>query len=72
MAVPHTAATLRDSLDREGCAYGQVTRERIDNALGRLERMEAKLNVLLGGVLLQLMGFVFGLLLFVLGHVRLS
>lgn len=70
MSVPHTVASLRDSLDRDGCAHGQVTRERLDNVLDHIAAVESKLNLLLSGVLLQLVGFVFGVILFLLGHVR--
>lgn len=72
MAAPGSVESLRIALDRDGCAYGQVTRERIDNIVARMTAMENKLNFLLAGTLLQLLGFVFGVLLLVLGHLRVT
>lgn len=59
-----------DGLDREGCAFGQVTRERLDNMLAHLQRVETTLNTIAVGVALQLLTFVFAVILFVLNHVR--
>lgn len=69
-AAPISVGTLRDGLDRDGCAHGQVTRERVDNIAERLDRIESRLGVISAGVVLQLVSFVFGILLFVLNHVR--
>ena len=63
--------TLRESLDRDGCAFGQVTRERLDNVLGHLQSMESKVNLIATGVTLQLVAFFFAVILFLLNHVRL-
>lgn len=61
---------LRDALDRDGCAYGQVTRERVDNLLARVQSIEAKVNVIAAGVALQLVGFFFAVILFLLNHAK--
>jgi len=61
---------LRDALDREGCAFGQVTRERLDNVLAGVQGMENKINMIAAGVILQLIGFCFAVLLFLLNHAR--
>jgi hypothetical protein len=65
------ARTLRESLVRDGCAFGQVTRERLDNVLGHLQSMESKVNLIATGVTLQLVAFFFAVILFLLNHVRL-
>ena len=62
--------TLRDALDRDGCAFGQVSRERVDNVLAHVQGMEAKINIIAAGVALQLIGFFFAVVLFVLNHVH--
>lgn len=63
--------TLRDQLDRDGCAHGQVTRERVNNLVEDVARVETKVNAILLGVGLQLISFVFGVVLFILNHVKL-
>jgi hypothetical protein len=60
--------TLRDALDREGCAFGQVTRERVDNMMAHLQNMDAKVNMIAAGVVLQLVGFFFAVIVFLLNH----
>lgn len=62
---------LRDQLDRDGCAHGQVTRERVNNLVEDVARVETKVNAILLGVGLQLISFVFGVVLFILNHVKL-
>lgn len=62
--------SLRDALDHEGCAFGQVTRERLDNMMAHLQRLEATVNAIAIGVALQLLGFLFAVLVFLLNHVR--
>ena len=62
--------SLRDALDHEGCAFGQVTRERVDNVLARVQNIEAKVNMIAAGVALQLIGFLFAVILFTLNHAR--
>ncbi len=59
---------LRDALDREGCAFGQVTRERLDNMLAHLQGLQATVNAIAIGVSLQLVAFLFAVVLFLLGH----
>ena len=68
--IANTVGSLRDGLDRDGCAYGQVTRERTDNLVDQVTRLEARINYVVAAVTLQLLGFVFAVILFVLGHVR--
>lgn len=62
---------LREGLDHDGCAFGQVTRERLDNMVAQLQSVEAKLTMIAVGVGLQLVAFCFAVLLFRLNHARL-
>jgi hypothetical protein len=64
------AGTLRDALDRDGCAFGQVTRERLDNMSARLQSLQATVNAIAIGVMLQLVAFLFAVVVFLLNHVR--
>ncbi len=59
---------LRDALDHEGCAFGQVTRERVDNMVAHLQNIDAKVNMIAAGVVLQLVGFFFAVIVFLLNH----
>jgi hypothetical protein len=52
--------------DRDGCGFGRVTRERLDGLERLVERLEGKLNALLLGVSIQLLAFVFAVLLLLL------
>jgi len=61
---------LRDALDRDGCAFGQVTRERLDNMLAQLQGLQATVNAIAIGVTLQLVAFLFAVIVFLLNHVR--
>ena len=63
-------ALLRDALDRDGCAFGQVTRERLDNMLARLQGLQATVNTIAIGVTLQLVAFLFAVIVFLLNHVH--
>jgi len=63
-------AALRDALDRDGCAFGQVTRERLDNMLAQLQGLQATVNTIAIGVTLQLVAFLFAVIVFLLNHVR--
>jgi hypothetical protein len=70
MNNPHYVGmgALRDALDREGCAFGQVTRERVDNMMAHLQNMDSKVNMIAAGVVLQLVGFFFAVIVFLLNH----
>jgi hypothetical protein len=68
----NTIDGLRSGLDQDGCAYGRVTRERVDNVGEHLDRVETKINWILGNIGVQLFGFVLGVVLFVLNHLRLQ
>ena len=61
-------AGLRHELDRDGCAYGQVSRERLTHVVEATEAVEHKLNYVLAAIGLQLLSFVFAVLLFLLYH----
>lgn len=64
------AAALREGLDHDGCAFGQVTRERVDNLVAHLQAMESKVNMIAAGVGLQLVAFFFAVIIFLLNHTR--
>jgi hypothetical protein len=64
----HSMAALRQELDRDGCAYGQVSRERITHLVEATAAVEHKLNYVLAAVGLQLLSFVFAVLVFLLYH----
>jgi hypothetical protein len=61
---------LRASLDREGCAYGQVSRERLDNLAQDIKSIESKVSFVAGSVVLQLVSFVLAVMLFLLNHAK--
>jgi hypothetical protein len=67
-----TVDGLRSGLDADGCAHGRVSRERIDGMAERIESIESKVNWILATVGVQLCGFVLGVVLFVLNHLRLQ
>ena len=64
------AGAWRDALDHDGCAFGQVTRERLDNMLAQLQSLQATVNAIAIGVTLQLVAFLFAVVVFLLNHVR--
>lgn len=66
--VMNSVVGLRHELDRDGCAYGQVSRERIAHVMEAVEAVEHKLNYVLAAVGLQLVGFFIGVVLFLLNH----
>jgi len=74
MPVPINAAVdLRNALDHDGCAYGQVSRERlthIQDGLDRVEaqssRVEARLTYVLAAIALQFLGFFIAVVVYVL------
>jgi hypothetical protein len=60
--------TLRHELDREGCAFGKVSRERLSHVAEAVRSVDAKLNYVLAAVGLQLFGFLLAVMLYVLAH----
>ena len=60
------ASEVLERYDREGCGFGRVTRERLDGLERLVERLESKLNALLLGVSIQLLAFVFAVVIFLL------
>jgi hypothetical protein len=62
----NTLAGLRHELDHDGCAYGQVSRERLSHVVDAVEGMERKLTYILGAVGLQLLGFFIGVVVYLL------
>ena len=60
--------TLRRELDLEGCAFGQVSRERLSHVAEAVRSVDAKLNYVLAAVGLQLFGFLLAVMLYVLAH----
>ena len=63
--LDHVGETI-ERYDRDGCGFGRVTRERLDGVERLVIRLETKLNALLLGVSIQLLAFVFAVVLFVL------
>ena len=61
--------SLRHELDLEGCAFGQVSRERLDHVAAAVQSVDAKLNYVLAAVGLQLFGFLLAVVLYFLAHV---
>jgi hypothetical protein len=59
---------LRHELDHDGCAYGQVSRERIAHVIEEVEAVEHKVNYMLAAVGLQLVSFAMGVVMFLLYH----
>ena len=71
----NTVGGLRHELDQDGCAFGQVSRERlahigtaVDRVAAEVQRLESKLNYVLAAIGLQLIGFVLGVVIFLLYH----
>jgi hypothetical protein len=67
MAVT-SVSSLRHELDSDGCAYGQVSRERISHVIEQIESVDHKVNYVLAAVGLQLLGFMLGVVMFLLYH----
>jgi len=63
-----TLAALRRELDHDGCAYGQISRERLSHVLAAVEKIEQKTNYVLAAVGLQLAGFLLSVVLYLLYH----
>jgi hypothetical protein len=61
-------AGLRHELDRDGCAYGQVSRERLSHVMEAVGSVDHKVNYVLAAVGLQLVGFVLAVIIFLLYH----
>ena len=61
---------LRASLDRDGCAYGQVSRERLDNLAEDIKSIESKVSFVASSVVLQLVSFVLAVMMFLLNHAK--
>ena len=61
---------LRASLDRDGCAYGQVSRERLDNLAQDIKSIDSKVSFVAGSIVLQLVSFVLAVMLFLLNHMK--
>jgi hypothetical protein len=59
---------LRHELDHDGCAYGQVSRERLTHVGETVEAVNQKVNYVLAAVGLQLVSFVLGVIAFLLYH----
>ena len=69
----NAAVDLRNALDHDGCAYGQVSRERlshIQDAVDRVEaqtnRVEARLTYVLSALALQFVGFFIAVVVYLL------
>lgn len=56
----NTIAALRQQLDHDGCAYGQVTRERLAHTLETVEDVNRKLNWILMAILTQALSLLSG------------
>ncbi len=63
---------LRRELDLEGCAFGQVSRERLSHVAEAVRSVDAKLNYVLAAVGLQLFGFLLAVTLYVLAHLPIA
>lgn len=61
-------AELRRELDHDGCAFGQVSRERVAHLADAVAALEQKLSYLLVAVSLQLVGFFLGVVLYLLNR----
>ena len=66
----NTINALRASLDRDGCAFGQVSRERVDNLAQDIKSIESKVSFVAGSVVLQLVSFVLAVMVFLLNHAK--
>ena len=59
------AGVNKNDLDRDGCAYGQVTRERLTNLQEDVARIERKLDLVLTAIVLQLLSAVAAIAVYV-------
>ena len=66
----NTINGLRASLDRDGCAFGQVSRERVDNLAQDIKSIESKVSFVAGSIVLQLVSFVLAVMVFLLNHAK--
>jgi hypothetical protein len=66
----NTIHTLHANLDRDGCAYGQVSRERLDNLAEDIKSIESKVSFVASSVVLQLVSFVLAVMMFLLNHAK--
>jgi hypothetical protein len=66
----NTINALRASLDRDGCAHGQVSRERLDNLAQDIKSIESKVSFVASSVVLQLVSFVLAVMMFLLNHAK--
>ena len=66
----NTINALHASLDRDGCAYGQVSRERLDNLAQDIKSIESKVSFVASSVVLQLVSFVLAVIMFLLNHAK--
>ena len=66
----NTINALRAGLDRDGCAYGQVSRERLDNLAQDIKSIESKVSFVASSVVLQLVSFVLAVMVFLLNHAK--
>jgi hypothetical protein len=67
---PNSVNAWRASLDRDGCAFGQVSRERVDHLAQDIKSIEAKISFVAGSVVLQLVSFLLAVLVFLLNHAK--
>lgn len=73
----NSVAGLRQNLDDGGCAFGQVSRERVDNLItdvgllrGEVHALKAQVSYVFVCVLLQLVAFVLAVILYVAQRVH--
>jgi hypothetical protein len=66
----NTINALHANLDRDGCAYGQVSRERLDNLAQDIKSIESKVSFVANSVVLQLVSFVLAVMMFLLNHAK--
>jgi hypothetical protein len=66
----NTINALRASLDRDGCAHGQVSRERLDNLAQDIKSIESKVSFVASSVVLQLVSFALAVMMFLLNHAK--
>jgi len=62
--------SILDGYNRDGGAYDQVTRAKLEGLTEQVHGIESKLNAIAVGVFMQLLGFVLAVLLFAINHVR--
>jgi hypothetical protein len=63
-----TIAQVRRELDQDGCAYGQVSRERAAHLAEAVDRVDRKLTFILGAIGCQLLAFFFTVVWYALQH----